>query len=154
MRHYNTDVSKQVSDVFKLKGDAIPNEFNEVINLTYDISPDTDVVATATASNATSATILTTPTDRDFYFLGSTLTLWTDATATSTYYAITAVVKGQTINLNYVRHRNLQALTAFNNTLMLPKKIKIDRGTAISVIAETNVANEVATGVIFGYYAE
>lgn len=129
----------------------LPDFVDEGITLVYNIEPDINVLLDGTATNATSATIYTTPTDRDFFIKQVQLSINKDATATSTFSAITCVVGGVTKTLLRVNTTTLTAVQGLCNVVTLPNGLKVDRGTIIAVTNTTNVANISATGIISGY---
>jgi hypothetical protein len=105
------------------------------------------------ATNATTATIYTTPTTSDFYITGAYLSVIKDVTSTSVGTAIT-----------FVRDANTETLLSIPSITLtvqsecmscdLKNAIKCDRGTIIAVTNTTNVANIKATGTIIGILDE
>ena len=155
MKHNNTSISKQINDVFKPKGESMPSEVSDEVSLVYDITPMTEIVATAEATASTSATIYTTPADRDFFITGFSISHIRDGTATALYFGITAVINGSTTFLVKIPIRSLLAVTTPPfGYVILPKPLKIDRGTAISVVNDTNVAVVRSIATIYGYLTE
>lgn len=154
MKHYNTNILQKISDTFKPKGEALPDYVDEGITLIYDVEPDCNIILDATATNATSATIYTTPADRDFFIKAVYLTLNKDASATSTSSAITCTVGGVTKTLAKINTTTLVATQAINVYVPLPKPLKVDRGSVIAVTNSTNVANINASGIIYGYLVD
>jgi len=151
MKHNNLNLIQKISDIFKPKGESMPDEISEEIVLVYNVEPDIDTIFTATATNATSATIHTTPTDRDFFLKSLLLTCNKDATATSTNIAITGVIGGITKVLLQVNITTLTAIQGLAVPLTLPNAIKLDRGSIIAVTNSTAVANINTTAIITGY---
>lgn len=135
---------------------GLPTTLSNQIAPTIEINPnlvkDIDLTYVGTATNATSATILTTPSNRDFFLLGSILTVNKDASSTSTASTITCVVNGLTLQVNRINFNTTSAQNTTTAVVMLPRRIKVDRGTAINVTNGTNVANVTSSGLIFGYY--
>jgi len=153
MKHNNVDVVKQVSDVFKPKGESMPADTSDVIQLVYDITPMTEIIETADCLNATTATILTTATDKDFFLTGFSLGHIRDGTATALYYGITAVINGKTTFLIKVPLRTLLATTTTGQIFYtLPRPVRLDKGSIIAVVNETAVGLVKSIGTIYGYY--
>jgi len=151
--HYNTAILKNLLDFFRLKGDELPSQIDEIIVPTFDVSPPVDTILNASANNALSATILTTPTDRDFYMVGCYLTQWKDASSTSTVSTITGFVNGVSCQFTRISSRTLLASTSLSGPFVVfPNPIKMDRNTVIAVTNETNVANISSNGTIYGFY--
>lgn len=112
-----------------------------------------EIVKTASAANATSATIYTTPADKDFYLSAVGLSCIKDATSTSTLSSIVTTVLGSSVVVIGIAGFTL---TAQNDTMTLnfPVPIKVDRNVVISVNNSTNVANVTSRGSIAGYIVE
>lgn len=126
-------------------------EASEKVVLTYDYSNAryANIVRTGTASNATTATIYTTPSDADFYMTSVTISMIKDATATSVYSGVNFFINGVVYNFRIDGF----TLTAQADSLhcALPAPVKVDRNTAITAINSTNVANVTCRAVITGF---
>lgn len=138
--------------------DNIPNDLARSIVPTLEINPEqyrkSTIVRKGTASNATSATAYTTPTDRDFYLCGCSLSVCKDVTSTSTNSDIEVYPFGETaVNILTVAGLTLTADAGTSN-LVLPFPLKLARGSTIKVLNTTNVANVRAIGSIVGYIDE
>jgi hypothetical protein len=153
---YNSDLTKELIEGAKIQTafDVVPNQIAEKVVPTMEVNPKIlqklNYAHSNTATNATSVTIYTTPTDQDFYLSAVTLSLIKDVTSTSVKSAVTATINGVAQDLLSIPGITLTAQTA-QISLSLPRDLKIDRGTNIVVTNSTNVANILATGVIFGY---
>jgi len=73
----------------------------DFVQPTYDFSNTKfcSVVVSATATNAGSATIITLPSDRDFYLTAGCLSVIKDVTSTSNSSNLTVVINGQTVSI-------------------------------------------------------
>lgn len=138
--------------------DEIPSDLARSIVPTLEVNPEqyrkTTIIRKGTASNATSATAYTTPSDRDFYLVGCNLGVIKDVTATSTGSDIEVVPFGETIT-NILSIPSL-TLTVQNDvvSMVLPFPMKLARGSTIKVLNTTNVGNVRAMGNIWGYIDE
>lgn len=154
MKHHNTNILQKISDTFKPKGEMLPEYVDEGITLIYDVEPDCNVILDATATDATSATIYTTPADRDFFIKAVYLTTSRSAGATSLNSTITCVVGGTTKTLCRLNTLTTTAGQALYTYLPLPKPLKVDRGSIIAVTNSTNVTLITTTGIIYGYLVD
>ncbi len=153
---YNSDLIKGMANdaQIQLNRDYPPQQLADKVVPVMETNPrilqKLNYTHSNTATNATSATIYTTPTDQDFYLSAVALAIIKDATSTSVKSAITATINGVAQDLLSIPEITLTAQTA-QMSLAFPKDILIDKGTNIVVTNSTNVANILATGVIFGY---
>lgn len=138
-----TQLAEQVNLVDNSK--VIP-----VVDVTPWNNKSADIVRFNVATNSTTSTIYTTPSNQDFYLTGAVLSTIKDATATSTNSGLNVVINGQTLALLSI---SSLTLTAQNQTvsLSLSVPVKIDRGTNITVTNGTNVANVTSRGNIVGF---
>lgn len=153
---YNSNLSKELIDVAKLQvsKDVVPNQIADKIVPVIDVNPKhsrvINVIVSALATNSTAGSLYVTPTDRDFYLSAIDLSMIKDATATSLYSCLRAVINGATILFCRIPGITLTAQTG-SISVAFPSPIKIDRGTTISLINSTNVANVTVAGTIYGY---
>lgn len=148
----NTNIFKWVFDVFKIKGEPAPVFVEDYIQPTVSVSPITNVLRHNSAINSTTATIYSTPSDRDFFLTGASLSLIKDAGATSTGSSVKVVIDGNTRNLLTIISLTT---TAQNDAISQSfNKIKIDRGTDIVVTNGSANANVSAIGIIEGFIVE
>ena len=141
-----------------LTRDNLPNQLAEKVVPVIDVHPDHNRIANVVVSdilaNGTSATLYTTPTDRDFYLTSATLSTIKDATSTSTASAIeiTPQVGLATKILSIVgltlTAQNFSIATSFNCPILLK------RGSSINITNSTNVANITSRAAITGYIVE
>ena len=155
----NTDTKKEMNDA--MRGNAVsniaPTKINDSVQPVININPKDyrrcNIIKRASALNSTSATIYTTPTDKDFYLVGATLSLIKDATSTSTYSALDVTINGARGEIIYIPTITLTAETQ-SLSISLPFPILVDRNTTIRVLNGTNVANITSSGTIVGYTVE
>lgn len=134
-----------------------PSFSNSVVPV-IEINPErlrkTTYVATGGLINATSGSIYTTPTDRDFFMTGATIAYIKDATSTAT------LIRMQ-LSTDY--NTNIQifdipclTLTPQNGALSLSfnPPLKLKRGIIVAVTADTATANITVRGTIQGYIVE
>lgn len=158
--NYNSDLSNEIRDTGKLQvmRDKIPSEFSDKIVLVSDVNPKharrVDTIRRATVLNATSATVYTTPTDRDFFITHASLSVIKDVTSTSIYARLLVTIDGS----NSVSILDIPgfSLTPQNDSVAVsfPSPIKVTRGTSINVALSTNVANATASACISGYHVD
>lgn len=152
MQHYNPSIGEDLHRIFNLKGQAPTNEVSDEVVPVIIIERNHNIVRSQTFTNATAATIYTTPTDKDFYLEALTLSVIKDATSQSTLTDIRAVIDG--VSQLIARISGI-TLTAQNQTITLSGlKIKVDRGTNITLNATSGVANIKCDGSIIGYTVE
>lgn len=108
----------------------------------------------ATATNTTSTTILTTPTDRDFYVVGGFLTGAKDAGATTTNLNVKVTIDGTSTPLLRITTLSGTANQAAFGSISLPHPIKVDRGTNIVLESGTNAANVTLAGAVYYFLDE
>lgn len=155
MRHYNTQISSRMRQLFNFKGESQPDQVDDVIVPVAPVQPSSTIHFLAEATNATSATLLTTPTDRDFYITCAQLVTVRDAGATSVAQSLRCTVDGQTFYLAYIPSLSGAAVlgpVAISNTFNPP--IKCDRGTTVIVTNSTNFPNIKTSGLVHGYLQE
>ncbi len=153
MKHYNPSITERANRIFNLKnGDGMSEEIDGPV-ATIPINPSCRVLRSASAINATSGTIFTTPTDRDFYLVAAMLSMIKDVTSTSADTTLGVPVDGVTQAI--LRIPGI-SLTPQNDVIAIsfPYPIKVDRNAQIVITNSSNVANIVTRGSIIGYYEE
>lgn len=156
---YNNEVGKRLAKNagIQVSVDKVPIELAEKIVPTMETNIELLRKCTrreyGLANNSASATVYTTPTDRDFYLCGAQLSYIKDATATSAYSRLNVSVDGAILSIIHIPQFTL---TAGNGSVAINinPPLKVDRGTAISVVNSTNVANVQTAGNIWGYIDE
>jgi hypothetical protein len=150
----NRDIANNLINDFDLNQltDITPAKVNTSIQPVYEVyGKVVNVTYSNSAVNATSATIATTPTDKDFYISAITLSMIKDASATSTISTVTATINNVSSTLTAIRTLTLTA-QAQTITLCLTVPVKIDRGTNILVTNATAVGNISTNATIQGYF--
>lgn len=157
---YNSDLTKELVDGAKIQvsREYPPSQIAEKVVPVMEVNPKMlrrcNVCLQNVANNSTSATIYTTPQDKDFFLVGCSITFIKDATSTSTYSAIEMTVEGQAQGNVF----NIAQLTltpqSGSESWTFPAPIKIARGTTIKIVNSTNVANIRSYGQIYGYTVE
>jgi hypothetical protein len=153
---HNSDLSKELIKGGRLQvsRDIVPNQLAEKVVPVMEVNPrllkTSQIVRGNTATNATSATIYTTPTDRDFYLTGASIAVIKDVTSTSTESSIKVTIDGSTQRLLSISGITLTAQSSANS-INFQNPIKIDRNTTIIVTNTANTANINAWGNIVGY---
>lgn len=154
----NSDTIKELRDGARLSiSEGFPERLAGSVVPVMNINPKDyricNIAKTTSAVNATSATIYTTPADKDFYLVGFSIGLIKDATATSINSGISAYIDGLNTALIGIASLTLTAQSeTLSQTLAYP--IKVDRNTIIAVTNTTNVGNISARGSIIGYTVE
>lgn len=151
----NTDAITAIRDGAKLSiSEGFPQQLIRSVQPVMDMTPRFHRVANicrqVEASNATAATIYTTPTDVDFYLTSACLSVIKDASSPSTYSAINITIDGITRTLLIISGFASTAQSGtVANAFTVP--IKLDRGTNIA-IANTSATAAIRTwATIQGY---
>lgn len=157
---YNSDLTKELVQGAKIQQatDRIPSQLGDVVIPVMEVNPKllrrVNVIKVAAAINATSSTVYTTPTDKDFYLTAGSLSVVKDATATSVASTLTATTDFDT-GVSILRIATL-TLTVQNDTQTqswIPP-ILLKRGTNITVTNSTATGNVTAVACIQGYTVE
>lgn len=148
-KHYNPELTKQASRIFKFKGvDQLTDDVKGIVAIVP--LEDTCTTSFITASNATGATILTTPLDKDVYIVSAQLSYIKDATSTATDIRLVCTVENNVIRLISLPGLTLTAGN-MTETITFKHPIKVDRGTQININSNTGVANIAYHGVVTYY---
>lgn len=152
--------SEQIKEEIKALGlqpgaQNIPNPI-PVVETNPKLLRVCDVIRNSTATNATTAGIYTTPTTKDFYLVGVSLSVIKDVTSTSVVSDVRATVAGISSTSSRILSISGISLTPQTDSVAIsfPFPIKVDRGTIISVNNSTNVGNIRSDGCIWGYTVE
>jgi len=138
--------------IFKLKGEST-SEVADMIVPVVIVEPVINIIKQNTVTNATTATVYTTPADKDFYLVAIQMTTIKDVTSTNTYTYVAGVISGVGMTFFQLPCFTLTVQT-LQAQLSLPLPIKLDRNTTVTVNQETNVANSKTNAVIYGYTVE
>lgn len=136
--------------------DALPTTLSRVIIPTLEVNPKIvkNAKAKSTASsNSTSATIITTPTNQDFYLIGASLSVIKDVVSTSNQSKITYYQDGLLTTLIAI---SSITLTVQSETIScnLNHPIKVDRGSVIAVVNSSATAEVRSDGTIYYFLDE
>jgi len=154
----NSSLTKELIEGGRLQViQGVPQSINNFIQPVMEVNPKLlracNIVKRATATNATTATIYTTPATQDFYLVAAAISYIKDVTSTSVFSRINITIDGVNVTLLEIPGITLTPATG-QMSLNLTFPIKIDRGTNISVNNSTNVANINAIGTIVGYVVD
>jgi len=139
----NTEIVNEIRNALKTQtNDRIPNAM-PVIEVNPKIVKNA-LVANYELTNTTSATIITTPLNQDYYITSISLALIKDVTSTSTSTDVRVSIGGKVIKLLTIPSITLTAQTLTHN-IVFPHPLKIDRGVNVTLNNSTNVANISAT---------
>jgi len=154
----NNDIRTAIKQILNLEQytDRVPAEISSTVGLVVDVNPNhnriVNIVRSGTAINATSGTIYTTPTDKDFYILGANLSVIKDVTSTATQSYIQITVDGDATPRSIMLSAGLTlTVQTSQNNFTLPVPIKLTRGTTVTVNNDTAVANISTVGTIYGF---
>jgi len=104
-------------------------------------------------TNATTATITTLPTDRDFYLTSAMCSYIKDVTSTATNCGLNVYPAGENQVRNIINFATLTLTVGQDSCVLnLTHPLKLKRGTVIGLFSSTNVANITLRGSIMGYY--
>lgn len=158
IRTNSAELKRNFSDATKTQVIEQPNLIdNSKIIPTIDVTPfinrKANVVRRAFASNTISATVMTTPAIGDFYITSASLQHMKDVTSPTTTIRLNAIING--VSTAIMEHVSI-TLTAdsvhTNQDFSCP--IKVDRNTAITITADSAVANVRYGAILVGYYDE
>lgn len=153
---YNSELQKEIAKGAKLQQavDAIPSKLSDIVVPVMEVNPkilkNVNYSMDGTLTSATSSTISTLPSNRDFYLTNAHIGYYKDASATSTKFTLTVVINGaETVLLTL----NGIPTTAQNNEIVisLNTPIKLDRGSLIRLRSSTAVANFTVYANVMGY---
>ena len=153
----NSDLIKEVVNGAGIQSanDLVPNILGNTVIPVMETNPALlrrcEVVRSSSATNATTATIYTTPADQDFYLVSCQVSVIKDITSTSTYSRVNITINGASQAICMI---SSLTLTTQNQSVAqnFNPPIKIDRNTAIStVLASSTVGVKGNAANIYGY---
>jgi len=156
---YNSDLTKGIAQNagIQISREVVPTQLAEKVVPVMETNPALlrvcNFIRGTEANNATSATAYTTLTDRDTYLTAVTLSVQKDVTSTSVKSYARVVIDGANKDICVIAGITLTAQSS-TMTLILPAPLKVDRGSALTVLNTTNVANISAAVVFYGYTVE
>lgn len=154
MKHYNPSIVERAQRIFNTKGDNLPDEVSGPVAV-IPIQPVSRIIKAAAASNTSIITPYTTPTDKDFYLTGVTLSFVKDAAndlATGSLLVQTTV-NGETVSVTGIA---VLTLTAQQQTVRCEfnPPIKVDRNAAIQLPTATFTAGAMRRVLCINGYTE
>lgn len=145
VKHYNPSIVQDAQRIFNTKTNNISDEVGDIIPV-VPVLPVCRIVR-----SSASGTVYTTPSDKDFYLTGFSMSFSKDVAATGSVMTLSAIIDG----VSQVLHRFAAiTLTAERDSIAIDLSfpIKIDRGTNIT-IGLTGTFNS-APAAIRGYTQE
>jgi hypothetical protein len=154
---HNSELSKELikGGALQASRDAIPNQLAEKVVPVMEVNPrllkNCNVSRRGFLSNATSATLFTTPTDKDFYVCAAQMGYIKDATSTATTLRMTCITE-ENLSGALIVIPTL-TLTAGNGgaSVSIVPPLKLTRGSIIACTSDSAVANIKVDGCIQGY---
>ena len=156
---YNTDLLKTMIDGagIQISKDVVPNQLAEKVLPVMETNPNffkkITVLRETNGTNSVATTIYTTPTDRDFFLCGCSVSFAKDVTATSLSSSITADIDRVNRVLILLNTLSLTIERGSEVINFIPP-VKIDRGASINQNNSTNVGNVYSRGIIWGYLGD
>ena len=147
------EVIDKISEDLKVQpAMTVPRTLSKDIQLSYNVNPERLIkVASASANDATSATIHTTHATKDTYLVGASLTVAKSVLVISIFSTIKCFPFGESAALEVMRLR-YEPLTAGDTAMAQTfPPIKLERGSIISVTNGNAVPSIDATGFVFFY---
>lgn len=138
--------------------DSVPSQIAEKVVPVMEVNPKLlrtiNIVRRASAVNSTAGTIYTTPSDKDFFLCGVSLSVIKDVTATSIRSDINGFPEGDSVRELISIATLTLTVQDSSSSLFFNIPIKMARGTNISLANSTNVGNITAVGNIYGYIVD
>jgi len=150
MLHRNPTLSTEARRFLNAKSNE---DTTDQALLVVPFRPPQRIVRRGSALDATSGTVFTTPTDKDFYLCSAVLAMATNNTATSTSSSMSVVIDGVTVTLLEIRHVTLTPDNIVQSQAYDPP-ILLDRGSLIALANSTAVGTITTAGTITGYTLE
>jgi hypothetical protein len=150
---YNSQLKEEIRDGAKIQQnvDNIPSRLADSVVPTMEVNPKffrrINVIARATSTG----TIYTTPTDKDFFFVGCQMAGAHSTASASGSSTLSVIPEGQAaiiVSSIFARTSVILDVDTSNSTLMLPLPIKLAKGSIIAYTATNFTANACT---IFGY---
>jgi hypothetical protein len=137
--------------------DAIPMKLGDTVIPVIECNPKllqpVKIVRSNVATNATVATVYTTPTDQDFYLTSLSMSVIKDVTSTAIISYTSVIIDGMSNRLMRIYGLQLTPQSS-NMAVSFVPPIKLDRGSVIVVGNDTLVANISAAASITGFVVE
>lgn len=132
---------------------AIGRKLSENVQMVFEVGDNKtfqQIVEGSGDVNTASIVVFTTPTDRDFYLTGATLSMIKDVNATSTLTQLRVVIRGAIKSILRISGISLTVQDgAISFQPCVP--IKLDRNTTIDIVNTTAIAAIRADASITGF---
>lgn len=151
VKHYNPTIAEDANRLFNFKqGEVVSTEVAPFIQPTVLVQRKCNIVKLNGVTNGTTATVYTTPSDKDFYVTAATLTYMRDATSDTTFIQMRWTIDG--VVQTPLNFRILASTASYESiSISLPVPVKVDRNTNITVNSGTATANITYSGTVIGY---
>ena len=151
----NQEMKRAFSDSTKTQLSEQPNNVdNRNVIPIVDITPENREYLTfgtaTTLVNATSSTLFTSSALKDTYITSGVVAYINDVTSTATLITLRVTINGLTSYLVTIPTLTL-TVGSGSVSFALPKPIKIDRNTAVTINSNTNVANISVSATVHGF---
>lgn len=158
VKHYNTSLADDANRILNTKaGDMLSSQVNPILQPTIPITRICDIIRSASVSaSASTGTLFTTPSDKDFYLSLVSFNIIKDSTCdvASGNTNLRAVINGANTDLIAIPMLTLTAQET-NVQVAFPIPFKVDKNTSITLVANTFTAgNFRKTGLLAGYTME
>lgn len=153
---YNSDLSKELTDGAKIQvsRDSVPNQLAEKVVPVMEVNPKMFRRINFIKNATSGGTVYTTPTDKDFYYVGSNISGANSTASQNSTLNLTVVPEGQaavSVNALYGRTTVILDVVSVVSNVILPFPIKLAKGSAITA----NASNWNGLNLsIFGYFVD
>lgn len=155
VKHYNPSISEDAARILNTKGEYLSSDVLPNIQPTIDIKRICNIVRQADQSTTGAFTIFTTPTDKDFYLVGWSMSFSKgSATDATNSLDLTVVIDGvtQAVETLGIFTLNTHAEALSGNCAGFP--IKLDRGTNIQMTGTFTAGTLARSARIIGFTVE
>lgn len=153
MLNRSRSIAQDYDQIFDTKMGETPTQVSDLIVPIVPIEPSSQIVRGASANNAASTTIYTTPADKDFYLTFASIVGKQVATAAqSTKMALTVVIGN--VRQDLIMLVNIANQNTTNPASTFIGKILLDRGSTITLTQNSPTAGDQVGGTIAGYTRE
>tara|TARA_Y100000310_G_C20676941_1_gene813641 strand:+ start:2217 stop:2702 length:486 start_codon:yes stop_codon:yes gene_type:complete len=149
----NSKIVDSISEKVKESNlNLIPRQLANSVQAVIDVGRNIDqhFIESTKSTSSGSTTIVSTPTNKDFYLTSCSLGLIKDAASDNVAADLRATVNGTVEFLLQIVGITLTAQET-HLTVSFPEPIKLDRGTAIKIQGTATAGNFHKTGTITGY---
>lgn len=147
------EVIDKISEDLKVQpAMQIPRALAEKIELVYVVNPERLVkIKGATASDATTATIITTSTTKDTFLIGAGIAVAKDVNSNSLISSIVATPSQSDAQTTLMIRYEPTTAGQFKQYISFPIPIKLERGTTVTITNTSATASIDTTGIIYFY---